>query len=312
MRSNIFNKKHYILVQDVKKSKIRPIFPFAILIASLIFYLSSKLAALPMLAFTSMIVLLGGLDFSIIYSFQKLIIPYLTLLLVLLLWIKFIEKRNFTSLGFKRYKYLAKLLRGMLLGFSIISISVISIIIFQGAKLELDSLFTVKSFLGFIFLLLGFMIEGFSKEILTRGWLLPVISRRHNVGLGIILSSIFYVGLHIFNENITLIAIINLFIFSIFASLYTLKTDSLWQICGLHGAWSFTQASIFGFNLMGSKIIGGSLFNIKAKGFDVISGGAYGVEGSLILTFVLIASVIYTYNKSTKEYTIKNKKKRLT
>lgn len=309
MKSNIFNKKHYILIQDQKQSKIHPIFPFALIIAFLLFYLASKLAAIPMLAFTSLILLVGGLDFTIIYSFQKLIIPFGTLLLLIFIWLRLVEKRNFSTLGFSKINRLHKFLHGFLIGFLLISIISTFILLFRGASFEFDNLFTLKSFFGFFFILIGFIIQGFAEETLTRGWLLPVISKRHSVQLGILISSLFFVSLHIFNTNISLMAIINLFLFSIFASLYTLMNDSLWQMSALHAAWNFTQATIFGFTLNGSKVIGGSLLNMKATGYNIISGGEYGIEASIILTIALIASIVLLYNKSTKEYIIKHKKK---
>lgn len=309
MKSNIFNKKHYILIKDLKQSKIHPIFPFALLIAYLLFFIASKLSAIPMLAFTSLILLVGGLDFTMIYSFQKLIIPFATLLLLLFLWIKFIEKRSFSTLGLKKEKALSKLLHGSLVGFLLMTIVSITVLLFKGATFELDSLFNIKSFFGFFFILIGFLIQGFAEESLSRGWLLPVISKRHSIQVAILISSLFFVSLHIFNSKISFLAIVNLFLFSIFASLYTLKKDSIWEISALHGIWNFTQATIFGFNVHGSKVIGGSLLNMKATSLNFISGGEYGIEASIILTFGLVAAIIFLYKKSTKEYTLKHKKK---
>ncbi|MGB3367247.1 MAG: type II CAAX endopeptidase family protein [Acidaminobacteraceae bacterium] len=309
MKVNIFSKKHYILIQDLKQSKIHPFFPFALIIGFLLFFLASKLSAIPMLAFTSLILLVGGLDFTIIYSFQKLIIPFGTLLILIFLWIKFVERRKFSTLGFSKTDALHKFLNGFLVGFLIISVISTLILLFRGASFEFDSLFTFKSFFGFFFILIGFIVQGFAEETLSRGWLLPIISERHSVQLGILISSLFFVSLHIFNTNISALALINLFLFSIFASLYTLNNDSLWEMSALHGAWNFTQASIFGFSLNGSKVIGGSLLNMKSAGSNIVSGGEYGTNASIILTLALIVSIAFVYIKSTKEYTIKHKKK---
>lgn len=309
MKHNIFNKKHYTIIQNLKESKVKPILPFALLIAFLIFYIASKLSAIPMLLFTSIIFIINGLNFTIIYSFQKLIIPFATLILVMFLWVKFAERRNFSDLGFKKNNWQKKLLYGFGIGFFIISLTSTFILLFKGATFESDTFFSINSFLGFIFLLLGFIIEGFSKEILTRGWLLPVISKRHNIQFGILFSSIFFVVIHIFKANISFIAILNLFLFSIFASLYTLKNDSLWEMSALHGAWNFTQATVFGFNVHGEKVIGGSFFNFKTKGLDLISGGQYGIDASILISLSLLISIFIVYKQSTKVYTVKHKKK---
>ena len=85
-------------------------------------------------------------------------------------------------------------------------------------------------------------------------------------------------------------------------ALYMLKTDNLWGVAGLHGAWNFTQGNIFGVAVSGSTT-GPSLFQFisRANAADWISGGAFGTEGSLLASLVLLVGIFYLVWRLKKE-----------
>ena len=59
----------------------------------------------------------------------------------------------------------------------------------------------------------------------------------------------------------------------------------------MHTAWNFAQVNIFGFEVSGINVEVSTLFDLKLVGNDIITGGSFGVEGGLIATLVLIASI---------------------
>jgi hypothetical protein len=63
-----------------------------------------------------------------------------------------------------------------------------------------------------------------------------------------------------------------------------LWTERLWVPMGLHGAWNFAQAAIFGGALSGLHV--SAIIDAKMVGPEWISGGAFGIEGSLLSTIV--------------------------
>lgn len=77
-------------------------------------------------------------------------------------------------------------------------------------------------------------------------------------------------------------------------SLYMIKSGNIWSVAALHGAWNFSQGNLYGIAVSGQKA-GASLlhFTVKENAPDWISGGAFGIEGSLISIFVLLAVIIY-------------------
>ncbi len=102
--------------------------------------------------------------------------------------------------------------------------------------------------------------------------------------------------LHFLNPNVSIVAVVNLFITGILFGLYVIKTQNLWGACGLHAAWNFFQGNIFGFEVSGMNIDIGSLMKLELVGSDLFTGGSFGPEAGIACTIVLsVAIVILSY-----------------
>jgi CAAX protease family protein len=69
-------------------------------------------------------------------------------------------------------------------------------------------------------------------------------------------------------------------------------TKNLWFPIFLHISWNYFQGPILGFEVSGMNIK--SLINHDLLGSDLITGGKFGFEGSILLSFLLVAMVIVT------------------
>ena len=145
-------------------------------------------------------------------------------------------------------------------------------------------------------------IQGGTEELLTRGWLLPIINKRSNLAIAIAVSSSLFGLMHLANAHVTFLSILSIILSGVFMALYMLKTDNLWGVAGLHGAWNFTQGNIYGLAVSG-KSTGFSFFRFAAKpeSADWISGGAFGTEGSLFASLVLLAGILFLAWQLKKE-----------
>ena len=141
--------------------------------------------------------------------------------------------------------------------------------------------FSVANFLQFIPLLLAWSIQGHAEELLARGYLFSSLAAKHSIPLGILISSIFFCLIHLGNDGLSLIPILDLTLFGVLAALYYLKTGSIWGISGAHAAWNCFQGNVFGFPVSGTDA-GPAFISVKQQGPDWLSGGAFGVEGSII------------------------------
>jgi len=82
----------------------------------------------------------------------------------------------------------------------------------------------------------------------------------------------------------------NLLLCGLFLALYSLRAGSIWGICGWHGAWNWTLANVFGLAVSGHEQPG-VLFDLQAAGPELLTGGGYGPEASLVTTAVLLAGI---------------------
>ena len=216
-------------------------------------------------------------------------------------WVKWFEKRPISSLGFFKKKWFLEIVKGWGVGMLIFSLAFLMSYLFGG--LELHSLdFSAGTILYVLSTIPFWFIQGGTEELLTRGWLLPIINKRSNLAIAIAVSSSLFGLMHLANAHVTFLSILSIILSGVFMALYMLKTDNLWGVAGLHGAWNFTQGNIYGLAVSG-KSTGFSFFRFAAKpeSADWISGGAFGTEGSLFASIVLLAGILYLAWQLKKE-----------
>ena len=216
-------------------------------------------------------------------------------------WVKWFEKRPISSLGFFKKKWFLEIVKGWGVGMLIFSLAFLMSYLFGG--LELHSLdFSAGTILYVLSTIPFWFIQGGTEELLTRGWLLPIINKRSNLAIAIAVSSSLFGLMHLANAHVTFLSILSIILSGVFMALYMLKTDNLWGVAGLHGAWNFTQGNIYGLAVSG-KSTGFSFFRFAAKpeSADWISGGAFGTEGSLFASLVLLAGILYLAWQLKKE-----------
>ena len=150
----------------------------------------------------------------------------------------------------------------------------------------------ISAISSILVILFGWIIQGATEEIVTRGWLLNVLSTKYNIGVGLLISSTLFGLMHLTNPNVNYIAVINIILVGLFYGLYVIKTNDLWSVCGMHSAWNFAQGNIFGFEVSGLDISVGTLIDLNLVENDFITGGVFGPEASIVATFVLLLSII--------------------
>ena len=202
-------------------------------------------------------------------------------------WIfqKFVNREGFTSIGLRFKGYKNDLYKGLLAGAVLISIGFITLIIFNLISVDL----TYFSAYDQIFYLILFAVVSLNEEIAIRGYILQNLSRSFNKYIALAISSLVFMTMHLGNPNIDILPILNLFLAGIFLGVYSIHKNNLWFPIGAHLTWNYLQGPIYGFEVSGNKI--NSLFEQELKGHDILTGGNFGYEGSIILTVFLIAGI---------------------
>lgn len=208
-------------------------------------------------------------------------------------WAALYERRPMWTLGYERSAALLRYGRGFVLGLLLFSGTVGLLWIFGVLSVEPGdpSRTGTAAIWGVLIVLAGWIVQGGAEEVLVRGWVLPVVGARYRPWIGLALSSLIFAAMHGLNDHLSILALVNLALFGVFAGLYAMREGSLWGISALHSAWNWVQGNIFGFEVSGMEAGGGSLLKLAARGPDWITGAGFGPEGGIAVTLVLLAGV---------------------
>ena len=137
---------------------------------------------------------------------------------------------------------------------------------------------------------------------MTRGWLLQTVTSKLNLSWGIAISRSLFSILHLGNQGVTALSLISIILVGVLMALYMLKTDNIWGVAALHGAWNFAQGNLVGVSVSGQNA-GGSLLHFQARSGvpDWLSGGAFGLEGNIVTCLVLLVGIIILRLQLKKE-----------
>ncbi len=290
--------------------RITPVW-WAIPIAILIFFAGQMIGGIVFgIAYVSNMVVQQGIEdpseldpealqfdmasFSSVTQGGLLISTFILVALFVFIWIAIYEKRSIVSLGFHSFGGgLLKFIRGGIFGF--VSMAVIAYGMQAAGYAENTGISTPPSWLmvwPILILMLGWIVQGSTEEILARGLLFQSIGARHGLIIGVLVSTIIFTVGHGMNSNPSALFFANLALYSVFACLYALREGSLWGICGHHAMWNFAQGNIFGFAVSGERFGADQLMQFSSTGPTLITGGATGPEGGLVTTVILGVSML--------------------
>ena len=136
------------------------------------------------------------------------------------------------------------------------------------------------------------IMPGFMEELLFRGILFHFLERFGGSWFALALTSTLFGLAHIFNDNATALSSFAIAIEAgvLLGGAYML-TRSLWMPIGLHAAWNFTQGEIYDVPVSGFDQHG--LVTAKLSGPELLSGGAFGLEASVIAMVCATAAGIW-------------------
>lgn len=293
------------LVDEARKSKKLPNVIWAIVLALIFMYGGSLIGGIGV---APIFWGLGKISYfrlnpELLYLLTTLI-SFAFISLLVFFRVTKIEKRKLSSIGFHKNNGFKNYGLGFIIGLAMMGIVVLILFLLGCVTVEKQPIQPVglSAILPILIVLIGWVIQGGTEEVVTRGWLMNVLGARYNIVLGLIISSTLFGLLHLNNPNVNYIAIINIILVGLFYGLYVMKTNDLWAVCGMHSAWNFAQGNLFGFEVSGLNVGVGSLFDFNLVGKDFISGGSFGPEAGLVASVVLLAgmAIIYILDKKGK------------
>jgi membrane protease YdiL (CAAX protease family) len=218
------------------------------------------------------------------------IIGFLSIYMGLWIWLRFWIKRPFCSLGFERQRVLQRVLRGSLVG-GLMVVAMAGLTMIPGASLAPGEL-RMKGLAAVgpgLLVLLATAVQSSAEEALFRDWLLSSIGSRYGSGIGILVSSLLFATAHLLNAP-TPLAWLNLVFFGTLAAFLSLAEGGLWGACAWHTVWNWVEGGLLGM-VVDRALNPGLLVSIRTKGPDLITGGAFGPEGGVAVTAVLLIGI---------------------
>ena len=136
------------------------------------------------------------------------------------------------------------------------------------------------------------IIPGVTEELLFRGILFRHLEDFGGSWFALALTSALFGVAHIFNPNATYFSSFAIAVEAgiMLGGAYML-TRSLWAPIGLHAAWNFTQGEIFDVPVSG--IDGTGLVEARLSGPELLSGGAFGLEASVIALVIATGAGVW-------------------
>jgi len=233
-------------------------------------------------------------EFFFHYILYYELFSFVFILLLFIFWVKVIEKNSLSTLGFVKKNWLKYLGWGILI--SLLQMGVIALVYQVGGigTFELNEL-SLEPILFILGLFPFWLLQGGTEEVATRGWLLTRIAARTNLPLAIGISSSLFGILHLGNSGVTFTSLLNIVLDGVLAALLFIYTDSIWLVVAQHGTWNYVQGNLLGFQVSGTGADASIFSFTMGSGPDWLTGGAFGAEGSIITTLVLLVSLVIVY-----------------
>ena len=207
---------------------------------------------------------------------------------------KYLEHLPFRSLGASFTNgWLKHLVYGLLLGALTLILAVLLAYGIGGLRFQLNTTGPSSIAVSMIVSFAIFSLAAAFEEILFRGYILQTFARAGLAWLAILLTASFFGIVHMGNPNAGVISTLNTFLAGIWFGLAYMKTRDLWFVWGLHLMWNWMQASVFGIEVSGITSIANAPLLVELDhGPSWLTGEAYGVEGGIVCTIAIAASIL--------------------
>jgi hypothetical protein len=180
------------------------------------------------------------------------------------------------------------LLNGFAIGFALMVFFSITVFVFKIIKFDL-AFFSWH--IGWTFFL--YLLVAVTEEVIFRGYILATLREKLSDFWALSASSILFGLVHFGNDYFTWIGLFTISLSGFVMGMMALYFKSISSAIGLHWSWNFFQGPVFGFAVSGHQETG--LLNPASLSTDLLTGGKFGAEGSIILTSISIVFIGLVY-----------------
>ena len=231
-------------------------------------------------------------------SFDSLVMLIITAFSLLgsfaALWVatKFIDRKPLMSIGLSVKDKANEMLIG--LGFALAFIGGLFLVLWLIGAINITGFVGFKP--GVFIVSMMLFMAAFDEELIFRGYILNnMMDSTNNRWIALAGSSLLFALLHSGNPSVwsTWVPMTELFAAGFILGISYTFTKNLWFPTFFHFGWNFFQG-LFGFEISGINVDSWKMISHENTGNvpDIVSGGAFGIEGSVI---TLSCTIICTY-----------------
>ncbi len=239
------------------------------------------------------ILIASGFDVSDSFQHPAWTVVFVAIVLGLYaLFVRLLEKHWPTDLSLG--KLLPHTLLGLLVGFVYMVLVVCTIIATGCADVTRNGFSGEQQFSE----IMMFLAVAVGEEMICRGVIFRWIDERWNTGVALLVSALIFGFLHLPNDNATWWSSIAIAIEAglLLGAAYK-WSGTLWVPIGIHWAWNYTQGNIFGLAVSGTDA-GSTMLTTTVNGPDIITGGAFGPEASIVaVLFGALYTIVFLNNR---------------
>ena len=210
------------------------------------------------------------------------------------LWVatKFIDRKPLMSIGLSVKDKANEMLIG--LGFALAFIGGLFLVLWLIGAINITGYVGFKP--GVFIVSIMLFMAAFDEELIFRGYILNnMMDSTSNRWIALAGSSLLFALLHSGNPSVwsTWVPMTELFAAGFILGISYTFTKNLWFPTFFHFGWNFFQG-LFGFEISGINVDSWKMISHENTGNvpDIVSGGAFGIEGSVI---TLSCTIICTY-----------------
>jgi membrane protease YdiL (CAAX protease family) len=134
-----------------------------------------------------------------------------------------------------------------------------------------------------------------AEEAVFRGIVFGVTERALGSRAALAISGLLFGLMHLPNEGISLLAVAGGCAYGVLQAALYMKTRRLWLCIGSHIGWNYSVGQVFSTMVSGHAATPG-LVRGDLVGASWLTGGAFGVEGSLVaLVVIAVAALAWVY-----------------
>jgi membrane protease YdiL (CAAX protease family) len=148
-------------------------------------------------------------------------------------------------------------------------------------------------------LLLVYAPAAVHEELLFRGYAFQKLHQWRRV-VALFLVAFVFAALHARNDSVSTLGLLNIFLGGVLLGLAYERYGRLWFPIGLHLAWNVMSGPILGHEVSGYETMA-TVFVERGHGPRWLTGGDFGIEGSLWMTLTELTGIAFLAIRSRRQ-----------